>query len=374
MAIDVIEKARVNLMLHHCFFGNIILGLTVVEDPTVWMAATDGTSLFINRENLGALPMAEIVGVFKHEAMHIALMHPFRVGARNFKKYNRAADMVINPIVLGEGGALPKNVLDGSKYLGKSTEQIYALLPDEAGDNQKGGKSGGESGGNPLDDDIREAPDKSSVAEAQVMAKVAQAAQIAKAVGQMPGGVRALLDDILNPTVAWVEELRDFLVEASATDYTFARPNRRFVAQGIYLPSISGNDAMGKLGVVIDTSGSMGEQQLRQNFGEICGAVEDCAPSELVIVYCDSGVNHVDYFDHATADDVRITAKRVGGGGTDMTKALDWFEDNAPDVKAIIVLTDGFTPFGEERSTPVLWAIDGSTVSPVGRTVKVGAR
>lgn len=371
MAIDIIEKARVKLVLTDCFLGSIILGLDVVEDSTCWMAATDGTSLYLNSANLRKLPLAEIVGVLKHEALHVALMHPFRRGSRNPKQYNKAADYVINPLIKAEGGALPHGVLDGSKYVGMSTEQVYSALPPEPEDDGGNGE-GKEGAGNPMDDDIREAKDKSSVAEAKVMAKVAQAAQIAKAVGQLSGAMRDALGDIFSPTVDWKEQLREFLVETSKSDYTFARPNRRFVAQGMYLPSISGTDAMGKLGIVIDTSGSMGDEQLKQSFGEICSAVEECSPSALTVVYCDAGVNHVDQFDHADADDVRVTAKRVGGGGTDMTVALDWFEEHEPDVKAIIVLTDGYTPFGEERSVPVLWAIDTDIVSPVGRTVRVG--
>lgn len=369
---NIVEKARVKLVLNDPFLGSIILGMPVVEDRTIWMAATDGTSLFINSENFSKLPLEEAVGVYKHEAMHVALLHPFRGHGYEPKRYNTAADLVINPIILAEGGKLPHGVLDGSKYPNMTTEQVYALLPPEPEDKDGNGGSGGKGNG-PMDDDIRPAPDKSAAAEANVMARVAQAAAIAKAMGKMGGAMRDAVDAAMTPSVDWTVVLREFLTETNVSDYSFARPNRRFVSRKIYLPSRHSQDAMGKLGVVVDTSGSMGAAQLRYAFGEIVGAVEGVSPSSLVVVYCDADVNHVDRFDRAEPDDVRDSAKRVGGGGTDMTVALDWFEEHEPDVKAIIVLTDGYTPFGEERSVPVLWAIDNDhVVSPVGRTVRVG--
>ncbi len=372
------DKAKTRLVMVDPFFATIIMGLTPVfgeklpNGKDLWLAATDGTSLFINPTAYEALPLPEAVGVLKHEAMHVALMHPFRRGTRTAKRWNNAADYVINPLIVGEGGALPPKVLDGSPFKGMTTEQVYAALPeDEEGDDDGDGDGGGD-GGNPLGDDLMDAPDKSSVAEAKVKANVAQAAQVAKAMGKMPGAIRELLDDVFSPTVSWLETLREFLTETSRTDYSFARPNRRFVAQNMYLPALYGTDGMRKLGVVVDTSGSIGVEELKQFFGEICGAVDECAPSQLVVTYCAAEVNHVDRFDGASSAEVKSSAKRVGGGGTNMVAALEWFEEHEPDTAAVIVLTDGYTPFGDDRTLPVLWAITSDIVSPVGTTVRVG--
>ena len=129
---------------------------------------------------------------------------------------------------------------------------------------------------------------------------------------------------------------------------------------------------MRNITVVIDTSGSMGDEELKQMFGEVCGAVEETCPGKVTVVYCDAAVNHVDIFDNVpTADDIRQSAKRVGGGGTDMPAALDWIDEHVEDPVACIVMTDGYTPFGEERAYPTLWAISSHIEAEWGETVRV---
>jgi len=43
---------------------------------------------------------------------------------------------------------------------------------------------------------------------------------------------------------------------------------------------------------------------------------------------------------------------------------MDYIEENITDVKACIVFTDGFTPFGHERDFPILWAMTSEGIEP----------
>lgn len=372
---SILQKARTKLIVAEPFYATVILGLSLVETETLasgrklWLAATDGTHLFVNPTNFNALPLDQAVGTLKHEALHVVLMHPFRRGTRTGKRWNDACDYVNNDIIDQEKGALPPGVLRSPAFAGMSAEQVYAQLPEDDGND-----GGGADGGNPFEDDVVDAPDKSGMAQAQAKANVAKAVAVAKAMGKLPAGVRELLDEVFNSTVDWRETLREFLTDVARTDYSFARPNRRFVADGLYLPGMHSHGAMRNLGVVIDTSGSIGVEELKRFFGEICGAVEEVCPSQLTVVYCDAEVNHVDHFDGASVAEIKASAKRVGGGGTDMREGVDWFADNQPDVTAVIVLTDGYTPFPDVAPAhPLLWAITTDIEAPVGRTVKIEA-
>jgi len=40
--------------------------------------------------------------------------------------------------------------------------------------------------------------------------------------------------------------------------------------------------------------------------------------------------------------------------------------------EAVVVLTDGYTPWPESVDVPVLFAINTDKVAPVGKTVRVG--
>ena len=61
-----------------------------------------------------------------------------------------------------------------------------------------------------------------------------------------------------------------------------------------------------------------------------------------------------------------------GGGGTDMRKAYDNMDKHNITPQAVVVITDGDTPFPTECKYPTLWAItEERTVSPIGSTIHV---
>lgn len=384
-----LDKAKTKLVIAEPFYATIVLNLKphlvtnaspMFNGQEVKTLATNGTDLVVNTDYFEALPLSRAITALKHEALHVALMHPFRRGARTPTRWNQAGDYVINDKLSKEGGDLGEGWLISPGFTDMSSEQVYAQLPPEPPGGGKGGGQGQGSGSgdgqpgkndNP-DNDVLEAPDKSEAAEAQARATVAKAINVAKAMGKMPGDLKEMLEDILSPKVDWKEVLRRFMTDVNKSDYSFARPNRRMISQGYYLPTRHGMDSMRNIAVVIDTSGSMGDEELKQMFGEVCGAVEDSCPGKVTVVYCDAAVNHVDKFeDTPTADDVRHSAKRVGGGGTDLTRALDWIDEHVDDPACCIVMTDGYTPFGEDRNYPTLWTISTDVQAPWGETVHV---
>lgn len=361
MAQSVLSRAKTQLVLHEPFYATILLNLEVVECEQVpglgplWLAATDGTHLYINPKNFEQLSVAKAKGVLKHEVMHVAQLHPFRGQGKEPSRWNKATDDVINPVIIDEGGELPDGVRQGVK--GVSAEQRYKDLPPDPP-----GQGGGAGGHDPLGNDVLPAKDKSQAAVDKAKGMIAQAAAVAKARGKLPESVQKELDKIFKPRVDWKEQLRQWLTESAQTDYSFRRPNRRFIAGAdpMYLPSMDGdNQAMDTLVMVLDTSGSITMDELQQGVGEVVGAIADVTPKRLVIAYCDAKVQHHDVFDQPQEAEVAQSFKRHGAGGTNMVAALKWVNRNYPTAKAVIVWTDGETPFGDESEFeyPVLWAI-----------------
>lgn len=371
-SVTILSKARTKLVLTEPFYATVVLSMTQVlckevHGRPLWLAATDGTHLYVNPENFEKLPLLEAVGVLKHEVMHVVGMHPFRGHGKQARRWNIATDSVINPIIRDEGGSLPAGVIDGSQYKGMSAEQVYNLLPpmDDTPDPN-----------NPMDDDIVLAKDTSQSAQNAVKNMVAQAAAVAKAAGRLPESVRQALEDIFHPTIDWREALLEFLVNNTQDDYTFARPNRRFISgdNPMYLPSLAGTGAMQSLGFMADVSMSISMDDIAQALGEVVGCVNDVKPSKLVVAYCDVKVQHADFFDEPNEAAVTEKLERHGAGGTDMPAGLKWFKRNVPDCQAVIVFTDGYTPWGaaEDYPFPVLWAITTpGLVAPWGTTIHI---
>lgn len=365
----VLEKAKAKLVIGDPFYGSIVLDTPnkFITDGSLKWAATDGENIYINPDEFENLPLVQAVGVLKHEAEHIARLHPWRRGTRDPEKWNEACDAIINASLEKEGNELPDGVIRDPNALQYSEEQYYAKMPDKpkgggGGQGQPGqgqGQPGQQPSKDPMAGDVRTPPSGVNNQQAQDIAKqrVAKARQVAKARGKMPGDLDAELDELLNPKVDWKTQLERWCQEQGEDDVSWARPDRRFISQGLYLPGKHSDDAMGEFVAVFDTSMSMDDQELRQCMGESASAVKDVKPSKFVAVYCDATVQHVDSWDDPTDAEVATSFRRYGGGGTDMTEALDYVDEHYPNVAAVVVFTDGRTPYGEQRTYPVLWGI-----------------
>src|SRR5665811_1736881 len=106
-------------------------------------------------------------------------------------------------------------------------------------------------------------------------------------------------------------------------------------SSGTILPGRQ-RDGINKVAFIIDTSGSMSDPVLAKIAEEVQAAMDDGSISEVVAVYCDTQVNHVDRY----IDGDKIEFKAPGRGGTNMRPAFAWVEENEPDVSLIVCCTD----------------------------------
>ena len=53
----------------------------------------------------------------------------------------------------------------------------------------------------------------------------------------------------------WREVLQRFMTERAPDDFTWAKPARRLIGSGIYMPKRIAEDSMGTMVVGVDTSG-----------------------------------------------------------------------------------------------------------------------
>ena len=362
---DVLTRARANLVLSHPFFGSLALRLKMVEttDPRIDTAATDGRAIYYNKEWVSKLTVAKATGLLAHECMHPAMLHQTRRGSRHPKKWNVACDYAINNILVDARFELPDNGCVDPQYRGMSAEEIYAKLPDPPGGWDAQGNDPGGCGG-VLDapgSDGKSPPSSSELAEAEAEWKVAlaQAAHTAKQQGKLPGGMERLIDATLEAKIPWRQTLHQFFNDPQPADVSWKRPNRRFVYQGLYLPSRDTTNS-GEIVIAIDTSGSIGEKELNEFGSEIKGIVDQVKPTKTTVIYCDARIAHVDEF--LPGDELTFGAH--GGGGTDFRPPFDYLAENDIRPKAFVYLTDGYGPFPEEQDFPVLWCINNNDVTP----------
>lgn len=364
-----LAKAKTALILEHPFVGTIALSMPFEFDESIKTAATNGKRIKFNPEFVDSLTDEEVKFLVAHECFHPMLEHNFRRGDRQHKKWNVAADYVINKLLTDESiGRMPKvGLLDDNIYnAGHGTsEGIYNILPEQ---DESGGSGAGEPGG-PLDDceDGDGSPAEQQQQQAEWKVKVAQAAQAAKMMGKMSANMQRLVDEVLQPKVDWREVLQKFLVKARTDQRSFARFNRRFIAQGLYLPSVSG-EQMGEVCFAVDCSGSIDQKTVNQFAAEIKRVKEDLMPERIHVLYFDSEVSHVESYEQH--DDLDI--KPHGGGGTDFAPVFEKIIELGINPVTVVFLTDlCCNSFGDQPDAPVLWVTTDPGKAPFGEVVEM---
>jgi predicted metal-dependent peptidase len=426
-----VVRARASLVLDHPFFGHLALRLKPVADPTCETAWSDGKTLAYNPLYVRMLPSEKLKGLMGHVVMHPACRHHLRRNGRDPKRWNMACDYAINWILLEAGLSLPDGYLEDPALRGKTAEEIYARLcadasagatADQARPSEKQtGTEGAEtdaaefvsrpgSGNRPNEEqeeqaapagktgvdadeqdvrqsdhddpgrsgEVRDAPPSEEGAsesgdgqteENLWRINLAQAADCARSMGDLPGGLLRLIDNLLSPTLDWRLLLGRFIQAAARCDFSWTPPNRRYLHQGLYLPSMRSDD-LPEAVVVLDTSGSVSAGELDRFAGELSAILETCV-STVHLLYCDMQVVRAETLDR---QDLPLRLEAAGGGGTDFRPAFAWVERQGLMPLCLIYLTDmACNRFPPEPGYPVLWVHTGSEAQtpPFGEAIRL---
>ena len=420
-------RARAALVLDHPFFGSIALRLKLKPDPTCSDLWTDGRTLGFNPSYAAALSEAALIGAQAHEVMLLACALHVRRKGRDAALWNKACDLVVNQLLLDAGFSLPQGATHDPSYAGLSAEALYselARLQDEPpnkgaerpevqeeteqaeGGTGQSGEGKGESkdqkkptegergeaellGGHgasehsqekgngqqtkpmaftgevrdhPVLDGGNGAAQKQAEQEADI--ELVQAMQRAKHMGDMPAGFLRLFRKRLHPTLDWRGILQRFLENCTDGDSTWTTPNRRYLYQGIYLPSRL-EPRIPHVVIAVDISGSVDDTRLEIFCAELSGILEDY-DTLLTVLFHDTQVQSAQTF---TRQDLPLRLAPVGGGGTDYRPVTAYIEENDLTPTCMIWFTDlECDRFPEEPAFPVLWLAEqpNGTTPPFG--------
>ncbi len=371
-----ITKIKIQLQRDHPFFSYLLLHLEAIPTPHVKIAATDSTRMFFNPDMIAEMDDETLLFIVLHETLHCAFDHMKRVGSRDKFLWNVATDLCINGILVSSGiGKMPKNGLHDPDLVGKSAEEIYDLLKQnlitipvefEFIDEHLF----------PSDMETENLPEEikkrlKSDNDVQWRRILIRAAQYAKQHGKLPAGMMETIDELNRPRVSWREMLYRYVVDLIPSDYTWLRPNRRYLSSNIYLPGIVKGDAISVV-VALDTSGSIDSDTLKVFLGECLGIQKSFEVVEMHVIQCDAAVQ--DYF--VLTDDFPSRISVKGRGGTDFRPVFEFIDEDLVQTKGLfpqvlIYFTDGYGTFPEQAPLyDVIWVLTTDVNPPFGFTIR----
>jgi len=386
-----LTKAVVSIMgnpKYTALAGVLMIGnRNVVDDPSVPTACTNGRDEYYGREFVKQLNDAELRFLVLHEVYHKLYRHLTtwrHLYDQNPELANIACDHVINIKLVDDNkdnfasmtGILANACYD-RRYVGMDSAQVYNSLREEGGDDGSGGSESLPKGFDVHDWESASEMDAEEVRELarEIDEAVRQGALVA---GKLGSGGDLGLEDLLQPQINWRESLREFVQTTCAgSDYsTYSKPNRRYLSSGIYMPS-GISEQVGELVLAIDTSGSIGQQELSAFLTEVKEICDTVHPERVRLLYWDTKVCRDEKYDVHELDGLVKSTKPAGGGGTNVECVTDYIRDNNINAQAAIVLTDGHLYGGWGQWTmPVLWCVmDNDNAKPdVGKTVNIKSR
>ncbi|MEV0597377.1 vWA domain-containing protein [Nonomuraea cavernae] len=364
MDFEKLFTARLYAARARPYLATALFALHPVESRFVPTMAVDRHwRCYISPAFVARIPVEELASVWVHEISHLLRDHHGRsdrfarqqelTGPGERLRMNIAADLEINDDVYGDGltcpgGAVHPKMLglrDGELMedylrqfrLGPATQELVWLDCGSGADGLEREWDLGPEGANGLSDHEREA----------VRFRVAQG--INAHPGTVPKGWQRWAEEAFHPPQPWRDLLGAAIRSAVSgpgvgEDYTYGRPPRRSAGlTGVILPSLRRRPP--RISVVIDTSGSVSDAELGSALLEVAAIVRAVGGRrDLVsVLSCDAAARVAQPLCRAEG----LTL--VGGGGTDLRAGIAKALRASPRPDVIVVLTDGWTPWPQER-------------------------
>lgn len=380
-----VTKAHISIMRspQFCMFSGVLSIGDVKFTDQIPTAATNGRDVYYNPDFIATMDDKELTFVVLHEALHKVFQHMIlwrKLWKENPMLANVAADYIVNgTIVQADPNSvvttMPDMALHDTKYYGMTTRQVFDLLKQQG---QGQGKGQGQGNGETLDHHDWDGAEELTEQEVkEVQKQIDQALRQGEIIrGKMSGNRSRAVEELLEPKIDWREQMRDFVTSVckNKDKSSWRRPSRRFIGQNIYMPSLIG-EAVGKLVIAIDTSGSICQQQLTEFLTEVKSICDEVSPEAVELLYWDSSVAAHETYRQGDYEAMISMTKPAGGGGTTVGCVNQYIKDKLLSPEAVVILTDGYveSDWGGSWTHPTLWAITTRGVtSPHGKSLYLG--
>jgi len=160
-------------------------------------------------------------------------------------------------------------------------------------------------------------------------------------------------------------------VSAGRDSSTWSRPNRRWLAQDMYMPSPY-SESVGPVVIGIDTSGSISPRDIAGFLAEIGSITQHVPPERIHLLYWDTKIAREETYMPGEYASLAQSTKPAGGGGTDPTCVKEFVQRMHTKPEFVLMLSDGYI-FGDwpNFNAPTMWAMTSDVTAHNATTIRI---
>lgn len=372
-----LSKSLLDLLWSEPFYSRILRSLTKIESDTIptagVLAKEDDIVLWWNRNFLASLEHKHLLGVLKHECLHLVFGHTTKRRKDPHTIWNYATDLAINSIIgydsLPDGCLYPGKPLPALKSedidkmsedmvknyralseqiasfpLNKTSEYYFEQLIKEGHASKLEEGSGDGDGDNPLGDflvddhngwdEVSQEQREFITQKVEEILKSAAKEADSKGWGSVSAEARIELNKIISKEINWESILKRFCGFTRKADRTSSirRLNKKYpgIHPGTnkqYRPTIA---------IYVDESGSMSVSALEKLYAELQNLSQK---TDFYLYKFDTIVDEKNGF--LWKKGKRLSTKRTLSGGTCFNAATTHALNNKAKFDGYIIFTDG---------------------------------
>lgn len=383
---DAISLAILHLMKHRslAFDVSIICNLKrkFVDAPNL-IAAINETTLLINPEAFLSQSLNDQMFILRHEAWHIIGFDAKRLGDKNHQIWNVACDHWINLMIKHDPGCdleVPDGCCCDEAYHYLDKEEIYEQLVLKANqDDVEPSRTGSDDPlhGDFTSEDVQDSSNQGENSEEEnsndleIEQLVTQAALQAKAIGgDIPVSVQEYLDELYNPKLNWAQILAKYMDSYSTHDYCYRRLNKKFLFDGLYLPTAYA-ESVGEIIVATDESSSVSDTDYKLYIGAIEEIIARFDTAIVSNIGFTTRVNHYNEIkSRKQIEEIRFRSY----GGTHIPIIFDFIKEKKIHPRVLIVFSDMESRMPVDKPNyDVIWISvnNRNFVQPFGKVIYV---
>ncbi len=359
-----LERAKTSLMLSHPFFGALATTLQLQANDDVPTFKTQEDRLLINSDYLAKRNDEELIFILANAALHQGEHYQKRRAKRIDWLWYLATDYTINDILLQNNLTPPPDINYEKAFEGAYAEEIYQTLKQRIKNQEESDEDQEEKQQNEPQENR---PQSIRNEQAEITDKIDNEwieTLLMRYKDRLPPSLDRLLKLPSQNRIDWKTKLFCYINTHAMNDYRMFPSNKKFLHQGIALPSLYGQKL--EIAVAIDISASISQTLLESFLSELYSIMQAFDHYEILLIECDDQIRNIQKLHPSDL----IESHFQGGGGTDFRPVFDYLIQEGTNLKLLIYFSDGEGIF-PDYLPPIetLWILPTEKMLPFGETI-----